>query len=82
MGSKNSSGESYGKGRTRNFATVVYPESAPENWQTILSESKIPLFISPLHDGDVNADGEKKKEHYHVMVMYDSVKTLNKLESS
>lgn len=75
MGSKNSSGESYGKGRTRNYATVVYPESAPENWRTILSESKIPLFISPLHDGDANADGEKKKEHYHVMVMYDSVKT-------
>jgi len=75
MASKNASGESYGKGRTRNYATVVYPDSAAENWKSIIAESKIPVFISPLHDGDANPDGEKKKEHYHVMVMYDTVKT-------
>lgn len=50
-----------GRGRTRNFGTVVYPESAPENWQTILSELCIPCFISPLHDKDINPDGETKK---------------------
>ena len=61
--------------RTRNYATVVYPESAPEMWQTILAEFKIPAFISPLHDSDKNANGEDKKPHYHVMLMYDSVKT-------
>lgn len=75
MASKNTKGESYGAGRTRNYATVVYPESANENWQSIISESKIPVFISPLHDKDVNATGEDKKPHYHVMAMYDSVKT-------
>lgn len=61
--------------RTRNFATVVYPESAPEDWKVILGESCIPCFISPLHDQDVNPGGEPKKEHYHVMLMFDSVKT-------
>lgn len=75
MSSKNANGKSYGSGRTRNYATVVYPESCPEDWQRILSESKIPLFISPLHDSDKNADGEPKKAHYHVLVMFDSVKT-------
>lgn len=75
MSSKNSSGETYGKGRTRNYATVVYPESAPEEWYRIIADSKIPVFISPLHDNDINADGEPKKPHYHVLVMYDSVKT-------
>ena len=61
--------------RTRNFATVVYPDSAPENWKQIIAESKIPCFISPLHDKDFNANGEPKKPHYHVMPMYDGPKT-------
>jgi len=65
-----------GNGRTRNFATVVYPESAAENWQTVLSEFHVPAFISPLHNEDYNPDGEKKKEHYHVLIMYDGVKTV------
>lgn len=61
--------------RTRNFATVVYPESAPEDWMEKLSQEFIPAFISPLHDKDVNPGGETKKPHYHVILMFDSVKT-------
>jgi hypothetical protein len=59
----------------RNFATVVYPESAPENWQSILASQFVPAFISPLHDKDINPTGEPKKPHYHVMVMYDGAKS-------
>lgn len=61
--------------RTRNFATVVYMDSAPENWLDILSDSRVPAFVSPFHDRDTNPDGTSKKPHYHVMVMFDSVKT-------
>lgn len=61
--------------RTRNFACVVYPDSAPENWLDILSDQFVPAFISPLHNEDVNPTGEKKKDHYHVLIMFDSVKT-------
>lgn len=61
--------------RFRNFATVVYPESAPENWIDVLSDFHIPAFISPLHDADINPTGEKKKEHYHVMIMYEGKKS-------
>ncbi len=75
MASKDKEGRSYGSGRTRNYATVVYPESAPEGWQNTLAEMCIPAFISPLHDSDLNPTGEEKKEHYHVMIMYESVKT-------
>lgn len=64
-----------GEGRTRNFVTIVYPESAPKNWIEILDEMHISAFISPLHDMDCNADGEVKKAHYHVIIMFDSVKT-------
>lgn len=66
---------SSGRGRTRNFATVVYPESAPENWQTVLSEQCVPCFVSPLHDKDTNPTGEPKKPHYHVLIMFEGVKS-------
>lgn len=67
--------KSYGCGRTRNFATIVYPDSAPDNWLQILRDSQLNIFVSPLHDSDVNPDGEIKKPHYHVLVTFDSVKT-------
>lgn len=73
--------KSRGSGRTRNYATVIYPESAPENWEEILTQSKLPMFISPLHDQDVNPTGEVKKAHRHIMVMYDSVKTKEQAET-
>lgn len=67
--------KSSGTVRTRNYATVVYPESAPEHWQEKLAECCIPAFISPLHDSDANPDGEAKKEHYHVMLCFEGPKT-------
>lgn len=63
--------------RTRNYATVVYPESAPKDWFDILAGFMVPCFVSPLHNLDVNPfDGEIKKPHYHVIIMFDSVKTI------
>ena len=61
--------------RKRNFATVVYPESAPEGWREILAGYFVPAFISPLHDKDINATGEPKKAHHHVMVMFEGKKS-------
>ena len=66
--------------RTRNFATVVYPESAPENWKEILFSHCVPAFVSPLHDKDVNPTGEPKKPHYHVMLMFEGKKSLTQVE--
>ena len=67
--------QSNGKGRTRNFATIVYADSAPNDWKNILAEKFVPAFISPYHDSDVNPNGEPKKPHWHVMIMFDGVKT-------
>lgn len=75
MKEKEAKKEKSGAGRTRNFACVVYPESAPTNWQDILVEHLVPAFISPLHDSDINPTGEAKKPHYHVIIMFDGVKT-------
>lgn len=61
--------------RYRDFATEIYPESALSGWMDKLKDMHIPCFISPLHDKDVNPDGEPKKPHYHIMMMHTSVKT-------
>lgn len=61
--------------RTRNYATVVYPESAPIDWLEHLEQTFTPCLISPLHDEDINPSGEPKKEHYHVLLLFDTVKT-------
>lgn len=63
------------KRRTRNWATVVYPESAPDEWIMKLQEQCVPALISPLHDKDINADGTRKKEHHHVIILFEGLKT-------
>lgn len=72
--------KTYGIGRTRNFATVVYPESASGDWMEKLADLKIKAFVSPLHDKDKNPDGEPKKAHYHVILMFDSVKSVEQVK--
>lgn len=66
--------------RKRNWVFVLYPESAPENWQEILAAMLIPCFISPLHDEDVNADGELKKAHYHIILMFKGLKSFDQVK--
>lgn len=67
--------------RTRNYATVVYPDSCPDNWQEILVQQFVPSFISPLHDKDINPTGEPKKPHWHVIIMFEGVKTIEQAKA-
>lgn len=69
-----------GNGRTRTFAFIMYPDSMADNFIDKLTEFHVPTLISPLHDKDVNPDGTPKKPHYHVLIMYDSVKTLTQAQ--
>lgn len=80
MASKNASGQSYGSGRTRNWATVIYQDSAPDNWEDILREEKVQAVASPSHDQDTNPTGEPKKAHRHIIVRFDAVKTKEQAE--
>ncbi|HFR3424515.1 TPA: Spaf_1101 family AAA-like ATPase [Streptococcus suis] len=64
--------------RGRNWWIVVYPESLPENWKEIISTE--PVAISPLHDKDVNADGTKKKPHYHIVFNYKGNKSFEQMD--
>lgn len=66
--------------RVRNWVFILYPESAPEDWKERLQEMCIPCAISPLHDRDLNPDGEKKKAHYHIMIMFDGNKSYEQIK--
>lgn len=66
----------------RDWAFIVYPESAPENWREILDETRMRWIESPLHDRDINPDGTPKKMHWHVMLSADgpiTLKAINKI---
>lgn len=56
--------------KKRNWGGVVYPESAPDDWKEILKLKGITFAVSPLHDSDINPTGEKKKEHYHIIMCF------------
>lgn len=66
----------------RDWAFIVYPESAPENWREVLDETRMRWVESPLHDKDFNPDGTPKKPHWHVMLSADgpiTLKAINKI---
>lgn len=60
--------------RTRNWATIVYDLDF-NTWFTKLQEDCVPFLVSPLHDRDIDPGSEPKKPHYHVLLMFDGVKT-------
>lgn len=63
--------------KKRNWAFVLYPESAPENWRDMLIETGLPCAISPLHEFDVDPNGEVKKAHYHLILCFPGPTTFN-----
>ena len=64
--------------RGRNWGIIVYPESAPKDWLDIIRME--PVAVSPLHDKDVNPDGERKKAHYHLVLNYKGYKSFEQLD--
>lgn len=67
--------------KKRNWAFVLYPESAPADWRERLQLSGLMGAISPLHDKDIDPTGEPKKPHYHVILVYGSPTTYNNVKS-
>lgn len=67
--------------KKRNWAFVLYEESAPENWKEILKLKGISFAVSPYHDKDINPDGTVKKPHYHIILCFGSPTTYNNVKS-
>lgn len=67
--------------KKRNWAFVLYPESAPSDWIIQLQQTGLPCAISPLHDRDIDPNGKPKKAHYHVIVTYPGPTTFNAVKT-
>lgn len=67
--------------KSRYWAFIVYPDSAPNNFIDILQEFHLPMAISPLHDKDINSDNTDKKPHYHVLIAYGNTTTDGNINS-
>lgn len=67
------------KTKSRAWTFIVYPESAPTNWKELVSSLMLP-WTCVLHDSDQN-DGKDglKKEHYHIMIIYNSPTTFKNI---
>lgn len=63
--------------KKRNWAFVLYPESAPTDWREQLQLTGLQCAVSPLHDRDVDPTGEPKKPHYHVILCYSGPTAYN-----
>lgn len=70
--------------KTRNWATIVYPESEKEGWRDILRGWCCQAFVSPLHDRDMDesGNGKPKKAHYHVLMMFDGPRSSATMEKA
>ena len=72
--------KSRGSDRTRNWTFVLYEDSAPENWREMLDDEHIEWIESPWHDKDINADGEPKKKHKHILLLFGGVKSYEQVK--
>jgi len=66
--------------RIRAWTFVAYPDSAPANWRDIIEELHIQWVESPLHDADLNADGEQKKPHWHIFLNFEGKKSFEQVK--
>lgn len=66
--------------RARGWTMIVYPDSAPQDWESILQEEHIEWFCSPLHEFDTNPDGEIKKAHWHIVMYFEGKKSFTQVK--
>lgn len=64
--------------KSRGWLTLLYPESADLGFaKDFLMQRGLSFVVSPLHDNDLNSDGEIKKAHYHILLCWDGPTTFD-----
>ena len=67
------------KRRSTSWTFLIWPDSAPQNWIEIIESLHVSWVCSPLHEFDVNEDGTQKKSHYHILIVFDSLKSYEQV---
>ncbi len=68
--------------KSRFWSFIVYPDSVIENWIDTLVEMGCVFAISPFHDRDINANGEPKKPHYHILLQFEGPTTYKNVKEN
>ena len=67
--------------RSNFWCGILYPDSAPNDWLVRIDRLHIKAVVSPLHSPDPDPDtGYEKKQHYHIMFLYDSLKSFSQAQ--
>lgn len=69
--------------KSKYWTTEIYLDSTPnENvvFQKFL-DYHLKFIVSPLHNMDKYDNGENKKAHKHILILFDSPKSLNQVEN-
>ena len=66
--------------KSRYWTMIVYPDSAPEEWKEELSSRGLVFAVSPLHDKDIDKDGQLKKPHWHILITYTGPTTFKNVQ--
>lgn len=64
----------------RNWTFVLYPESMDPDYREKLNQLHCEWAESPVHNKDVNANGEKKKEHIHIVLCFEGNKSYSQIK--
>lgn len=68
--------------KSKYFCAILYPDSTTYDVDKIieaLAKEHLTFAVSPIHDKDVDEDGNPKKAHYHFLLAYSSATTLNNI---
>lgn len=64
----------------RYWSVIGWLESLPDNIFEDLKKSGLQVVVSPLHNKDVDENGESQKDHYHILLAWDGPTTLNSVQ--
>lgn len=68
--------------KSRFWSFILYPESCKNDWKDYLIEHGCVFAVSPLHDNDYTPEGEKKKDHWHILLQFDGPTTYNNVKDN
>lgn len=71
----------YSQELARVWTFILYPESAPEDWQDLIDSMRVPTVVSPLHLGGDKDPADERKPHRHVMLIFEGKKSLKQVSA-
>jgi len=69
--------------KSKYFCAILYPDSKSYDTEKViksLAAEHLTFAVSPIHDRDLDDDGNIKKPHFHLLLAYSSATTLNNIQ--